>query len=221
MSSVTLTTSYNTLKVVCNNKTIKQIWIKEGGKDAVQVYQAWKTETYQKPSYSSRQGLRGSAILKATSTKVLVRDSGNYVIYKFEPIFYVDNIYQTSSAAYIKFVYYNPSGTAATSYTATSSSGTGTKLDKVINYTTVYSSNQWYDQMDYKGHVVITPSKAVVTSTSASTTDGSNADVYATAPRVTDRDSYSKTNSSARSYVIAYEGITTYSTATRNVEDND
>lgn len=221
MSSVTLTTSYNTLKVVCNNKTIKQIWIKEGSKDAVQVYQAWKTETYQKPSYSSRQGLRGSAILKATSTKVLVRDGGNYVIYKFEPIFYVDNIYQTSSAAYIKFIYYNPSNTAVTSYTATSSSGTGTKLDKVITYTTIYSSNRDYDCKGYKGHVAITPSKAVVTSTSASTTNGSDTNVYATSPTVSSDSNYSSTNSSARSYVIAYEGITTYSTATRNVEDND
>lgn len=223
MGSITLTTSYNTTKVVYNGKTIKQVWLKEGSKDKVQVYQAWKTESYQQPHYFSQQGLRGSGCLVATSQKVFLSGHENsgksYVIYSFRANFDIDGSI-VSNGSYIKFYYYDPSGTLKAS--ATGWYGDDTELfDTTFTYTAVYGNDSNYDKKGYTGKMLIIPSVAVVTSDSAKTVDGTTVTATVTSPNVTSDSSTSSSASTGWQYANAYAGITTYTDETRNVEDND
>lgn len=223
MGSITLTTSYNTTKVVYNGKTIKQVWFKESNKDKVQVYQAWKTESYQQPHYSSQQGLRGSGWLQATSQKVHLEGRSNsgksYVIYSFKADFDIDNSV-VDNGSYIKFYYYDPSGTLKASVTGWY--GDDTNLFKeTFTYKTVYGNDSNYDKKGYTGKMLIIPSAAVVTSDSAETADGTTITATVTSPNVTSASSTSSSASTSWQYANAYAGITTYTDETRNVEDND
>lgn len=219
MSSITLTTAYNTTKVFCNKTTIKQIWIKEGSKDKVQVYQAWKTEAYTVYTNQSQKCMNATACLTAYSTKSFVSGNryGSYVAYKFNFIVKINSISSSNSAAYARFYYYNPDGTLTASRTLTATESTGTKINSTYSYKTLYGSSSGYDSKQYKG----TLKWVLSTASSGQTVDGSLNSVSVACPTVLNDASY--TNSATTGYKggDCYRGYQTTSTAYRNVEDND
>lgn len=218
MSSITLTTAYNTTKVICNNTTIKQIWVKEGTKDKVQVYQAWKTEAYTAYTNHSEKCMNATAQLTAYSAKhfVSARVNSSYVAYSFNFLVKINSVASSNSAAYAKFYYYNPDGTLTASKTVYATDSAGTKLNNTYAYKSVYGNYSDYDSKQYKG----TLKWILSTALNGKTVDSSTSSSTATCPVVLYDKTYSASAVTGYQGGDCYRGYQTSYTAYRNVEDN-
>ena len=218
MSSITLTTAYNTTKVICNNRSIKQIWVKEGTKDKVQVYQAWKTEAYTAYTNHSEKCMNATAQLTAYSAKYFASANrySSYVAYSFNFLVKINSVASSNSAAYANFYYYNPDGTLTASKTVYATDSTGTKLNSTYAYKSVYGNRSDYDSKQYKG----TLKWILSTASSGQTVDSSTSSTTVSCPTVLNDETYSASAVTGYKGGDCYRGYQTSYTAYRNVEDN-